>query len=126
MATNGYVQTNTEYDSYFFVRWNRTGTWNNQNSCGSTIYWEAGVYCGHSFQSNAIRLDEIVINGTEVFEGSTFSYLGVGEHILADGSLDIPHESDGTKIFQINIIQIMFFSFIWNFKKFNKKQTKYF
>lgn len=102
MAINGYMQTNTEYDSYFFVRWNRTGTWNNQNSCGSTIYWEAGVYCGHSFYSNAIRLDEIAINGTQVFGGATYSNLGVGEHVLASDYLDIRHNDDGTKSFWID------------------------
>lgn len=102
MATSGYVQTNTEYDSYFFVRWSRTGTWNNQNDCGSTIYWEGGVHCGHSFESNAIRLDEIVINGQQVFGGDTYSNLRVGDYVLASGTLNISHNNDGTKDFWIN------------------------
>lgn len=100
MAIEGQVNTNTEYDSYFWVYWeeNDRDIANNKTN----IYWSCGVTCGHDFKSNAIKMSAVTINGVQVYGGGTYSNFNEGEHRIAYGYLDIPHDSDGTKTFSIS------------------------
>lgn len=101
MATNGQINTNTEYESYFYVYWREDGSQDIANN-KTKIYWACGVYCGHSFQSNAIKMSAVSINGSQVYGGGTYSNFSVGDHNIASGYLDIPHNSDGSKTFSIS------------------------
>lgn len=102
MATSGKITTNTEYDSYFWVRWEMLGQdiQNNQTA----IRWYCGVTCGHNFQNNAIRMDPFTIDGRSVYGGGTYSNFATGEHQIATGDLWIGHDTDGTKTFIISKI----------------------
>ena len=57
MATTGQVNTNTTYDSYFWVYWAQYDRNVAENK--TTIYWSCGVTCGHSFYANAIKMSAI-------------------------------------------------------------------
>ena len=100
MATKGQIDTNTTYESFFWVYWQE----NEQDIANNTtkIYWSCGVTCGHSFYSNAIKMSAVTINGTKVYKGGTYSNFSKGEHRIAYGYLDIPHNSDGSKTFSIS------------------------
>lgn len=100
MATVGQVNTNTTYDSFFWVYWSQQSQDVAANK--TTIYWSCGVTCGHSFYSNAIEMSEVRINGTLVYSGGTYSNFSKGEHRIAYGYMDIPHNADGTKTFNIS------------------------
>lgn len=104
MAITGQVNTNEVTQSnggksYFWVYWeiNKTNVANNK----TTIYWSCGVYCGADFYKNAVKMNPVTINGTQVYGGGTYSYLDKGEHKFAYGYLDIYHNFDGTKQFTI-------------------------
>lgn len=100
MATSGQLNTNTTYDSYFWVRWSQASQ--DVASNKTRINWSCGVYCGHSFYSNAIKMSALSINGVQVYGGGTYSNYGVGDHTIANGTLDIAHNADGTKTFSIS------------------------
>lgn len=100
-VTSGQVNTNTTYDSYFWVKWSQKGTQDIANN-RTTINWSCGVYCGHSFYLNAIRMSAVTINGSQVYRGGTYSNYGVGNHTIASGTLVITHNSDGNKSFSIS------------------------
>lgn len=100
MATNGTIVTNTTYDSYFWVSWSQKGNQDITNN-ETTINWSVGVYCGHSFYSNAIRMSAVSINGTQVYGGGTYSNFSRGNHTITSGTLVIKHGSDGSKTFSI-------------------------
>lgn len=100
MATSGQINTNTTYDSYFWVYWSQSSQSIADNK--TTIYWSCGVYCGHNFYSNAIKMSAVTINGTQVYGGGTYSNYSKGSHTIASGYLDIPHNSDGSKSFAIS------------------------
>ena len=100
MATSGQLNTNTEYDSYFWVRWEQVSQ--NVASNKTTIKWACGVQCGHKFYYNAIKMSGFLINGVQVYSGGTYSNFYNGENKIAEGTLDIAHESDGTKTFKIS------------------------
>ena len=100
MATSGQINTNTTYDSYFWVKWSQDHQGIASNH--TTIFWECGVYCGHNFYSNAIKMSAITINGVQVYGGGKYSNFYVGEHQIAYGYLDIYHDSDGNKTFSIS------------------------
>lgn len=101
MATTGQVNTNTTYDSFFWVYWHQEGDQDIANN-KTRIYWSCGVTCGHSFYSNAIKMSEVWINGTKVYAGGTYSNFAPGEHRIANGHLDIYHDADGKKTFNIS------------------------
>ena len=101
MATSGQVNTNTTYDSYFWVKWEQDGDQDIANN-RTKIKWSCGVYCGHSFYSNAIRMSAVIINGIQVYGGGTYSNLAHVNATLASGSMWIDHNSDGTKTFSIS------------------------
>ena len=100
MATTGQVNTNTVYDSFFWVYWSQVS----QDVAGNKtrIYWSCGVTCGHSFYANAITMSAVTINGVQVYGGGTYSNFGKGEHRIANGHLDIQHEPNGAKTFSIS------------------------
>ena len=100
MATSGTVKTNTTYDSYFWVSWSQKGNQDIANN-ETTINWSVGVYCGHSFYSNAIRMSAVSINGTQVYGGGTYSNYSSGDHTIDSGTLVIKHGTDGSKTFSI-------------------------
>lgn len=100
MATSGQLNTNTTYDSYFWVKWEQVGNQDVANN-RTQIKWTCGVYCGHSFYSNAIKMSAVTINGTQVFDGGTYSNYSVGDHTIASDTMWISHSTDGTKTFSI-------------------------
>lgn len=101
MATSGQLNTNTTYDSYFWVKWSQSGNQDIANN-RTQIAWSCGVYCGHSFYSNAIRMSAVSINGTQVYGGGTYSNYSSGNHTIASGTLWINHNADGTKTFSVS------------------------
>ena len=101
MATSGTVKTNTTYDSYFWVKWSEKSQ--NIAANKTTISWSCGVYCGHSFYSNAIKWTKaLYINGVLVYSGGTYSNFAKGDHTIASGQLDIAHGTDGKKKFNVS------------------------
>lgn len=101
MATSGQINTNTEYDSYFWVKWEQVGNQDIPNN-RTQISWSCGVYCGHSFYSNAIKMSGVSINGVLVYSGGTYSNYAKGNHTIASGTLWINHNADGKKTFSIS------------------------
>lgn len=99
MATSGTVKTNTTYDSYFWVKWSQKSQSISTNK--TTISWSCGVYCGHTFYSNAIKISAITIAGKKVYSGGTFSNYDSGDHTIASGTLTLTHNSDGTRSFSV-------------------------
>lgn len=100
MATSVTIRTSVSYDSYFWVYWERSSTDIENNR--TKIYWSCGVYCGHEFYSNAIKMSAVTINGTKVYSGGTYSNFKVGDHKIASGYLNIAHNSDGSKTFSVS------------------------
>lgn len=101
MSTSGTLTTNTEYDSYFWVKWSQSGDQDIPNN-RTKIAWSCGVYCGHSFYSNAIKMSAFTINGVQVYGGGTYSNYSKGDHTIASGTMWINHSTDGTKTFSIS------------------------
>ena len=101
MATSGQLNTNTTYDSYFWVKWSQSGDQDAANN-RTLIAWSCGVYCGHSFYSNAIKMSAFSINGVQVYNGGTYSNYSKGTHTIASGTMWITHATDGTKTFSIS------------------------
>lgn len=101
MATSGQLNTNTTYDSYFWVKWEQTGDQDIPNN-RTKITWSCGVYCGHSFYLNAIKMSAVSINGTQVYGGGTYSNFSTGNHTIASDTMWIGHSADGTKTFSIS------------------------
>ena len=99
-STSGSVATNTTYDSYFWVNWSQSSQSVAENK--TYIDWSCGVYCGHSFYSNAIKMSAVSINGSKVYEGGTYSNFHKGNHTIASGSMSIDHNSDGSKTFWVS------------------------
>ena len=100
MANSGRIETGTLKNSKFYLNWQVAS----QNIAGNytTLNWQAGLNISNNdkWYSNAIKLNSVVINGTTVYGGGTFSNLTTnGDHQLASGSIDIPHDSDGNKYF---------------------------
>lgn len=94
------IVTNTTYESFFWVEWNQVS----QDIPGNKtkISWACGVSCGHSFYLNAIRMSAFTINGVQVYGGGTYSNFSNGNHTIASGTLDVGHNTDGTKTFSIS------------------------
>ena len=102
MATNGQVNTNTTYDSYFWVKWEQVGNQDIPNN-RTQIKWTCGLYSEHKFYSNAIKMSAFSINGTQVFSGGTYSnFTAEGNQTIASGTMWIAHNADGTKTFSIS------------------------
>lgn len=107
MATSGSFVTNTISKSYFYVSWSQTSQSVANNT--TSISWTAGIYTGTSsshdnFFSNAVKIYDIYINGTKVYAGGTWSNIKTGgNHDLASGTIDVPHNSDGAKSVDMSI-----------------------
>ena len=107
MATSGSITTNKISKSYFYVNWSQASQSIPNNT--TTINWTAGIYTGtssshDSFYSNAVKIYNVKINGSEVYSGGTWSNIKTGgNHNLASGTTTISHNSDGTKSFSISI-----------------------
>lgn len=100
MDTSGQLNTNTTYDSYFWVKWSQVSQDVATNK--TKINWSCGVDCGHNFYLNAIKMSAVSINGVKVYGGGTYSDYYKGSHTIASGTLDIDHNTDGTKTFSIS------------------------
>jgi hypothetical protein len=102
MATSGQVKTNTEYDSYFWVRWEQVENQDVANN-RTQIKWSCGLYSTHKFYSNAVKMSAFSINGTQVYSGGTYSnFTSEGSRQIASGTLWINHNADGKKTFSIS------------------------
>lgn len=101
MATNGQINTNTTYDSYFWVKWSQSGDQDITNN-RTLITWSCGVYCGHNFYNNAIKMSAVSINGVQVYGGGTYSNYSKGSHTIASGNMWINHNTNGSKTFSIS------------------------
>lgn len=101
MATSGQLNTNTTYDSYFWVKWEQVGNQDVANN-RTQIKWSCGVYCGHNFYTSAIKMSAVTINGTQVYGGGTYSNYYEGNHTIASNTMWINHTSNGTKTFSIS------------------------
>ena len=102
MATSGQVNTNTTYDSYFWVKWEQVGSQDIANN-RTQIKWSCGLYSTHKFYSNAIKMSAFSINGTQVYSGGTYSnFTSEGNQLIASGTLWISHDANGKKAFSIS------------------------
>ena len=102
MASSGGVTTYTIDDgTYFYCNWQQASqdTANNR----TLINYQYGVYCRYNYYSNAIRMDYVNINGSQVKGSETYSNLGQGTHQLGANSMWISHNADGNKTFNINL-----------------------
>ena len=103
-VTSGIVKSNTLYYSTFYVSWSRKSYSSANNQ--SVIDWEAGLITSNGvyWETNAVKINSVVINGTTVLSGKTYSNIsGNGTHPLASGSVTINHNSNGTKSFGVSI-----------------------
>jgi hypothetical protein len=102
MATSGQINTNTTYESYFWVKWEQVGNPDITNN-RTQIKWTCGLYSEHKFYSNAVRMSAFSINETQVFNGGTYSnFTAEGNQTIASGTMWINHNADGTKTFSIS------------------------
>ena len=102
MATSGTVKTNTKYGSYFWVKWEISGS---QDIAGNktTISWSCGLSPGEKYYTNAIKMGAVVINGQTVYSGGTYSDItDYKDRTFASGTLDISHNNDGSKTFTVS------------------------
>ena len=90
------IKTGVVYDSYFWVKWESGEQDVSANK--TTINWSCGVMPGHKFYSNAVKMSAVSIGGVTVYAGGTYSNItDYKEHTLASGTLEVSHESDGSK-----------------------------
>ena len=95
------IKTSTVYDSYFWVKWESGGQDVSANK--TTINWSCGVTPGHKFYSNAVKMSAVAINGVTVYAGGTYSNItDYKERTLASGTLEVSHESDGSKTLTVS------------------------
>lgn len=104
MATSGIVKTNVSYGSYFWVKWEIRGSQDIANN-RTTIAWSCGLHPEEQYYTNAVRMDAVTINGTEVYSGGTYSDItDYKDRTFDSGTLTIPHNSDGSKSFTISAV----------------------
>lgn len=102
MATSGYVYSGYIADSRFYVYWKQIA----QDISGNytTIEWTAGIENGDYWYSNALKINSIVINGSE--EASNLTYSNVttqGKVTLARGTVKVEHNDVGEGAISISI-----------------------
>ena len=103
--TDGIVYTGYARNSRFYVKWWRTGTWNDQNDCGSNIHWELHLQNGNKWYTNALGINVIEINGQQVYGSNKWSnYKTDGDYVLASGDLGVRHDNEGNKQITIRIL----------------------
>ena len=101
MATSGVISTNTKYDSYFWVKWEISGS---QSVAGNktAIHWSCGLTPGEQYYDNAIKMSAVSIAGVKVYDGGTYS--NITDHkdrTFASGTLELEHRADGTRSFTV-------------------------
>ena len=102
MATSGIVKTNVKYGSYFWVKWEISGSQDIANN-RTTIAWSCGLHPEEEYYTNAVKMNAVTINGTQVYSGGTYSDItDYQDRTFASGTLTIPHNSDGSKSFTIS------------------------
>lgn len=104
MATSGIVKTNVSYGSYFWVKWEISGSQDIANN-RTTIAWSCGLHPGEQYYTNAVKMYAVTINGTQVYGGGTYSNItDYQDRTFASGTLKIPHNSDGSGSFTISAV----------------------
>ena len=104
MATSGIVKTNVKYGSYFWVKWEISGSQDIANN-RTTITWSCGLHPEEQYYDNAVKMNAVTINGTKVYSGGTYSNItDYKDRTFASGTLTIPHNSDGSKSFTISAV----------------------
>ena len=104
MATSGTVKTNVKYGSYFWVKWEISGSQDIANN-RTTIAWSCGLHPDEQYYNNAVKMNAVTINGTKVYSGGTYSNItDYKDRTFASGTLTIPHNSDGSKNFTISAV----------------------
>lgn len=104
MATSGIVKTNVKYGSYFWVKWEISGSQDIANN-RTTIAWSCGLHPEEQYYTNAVKMNAVTINGTQVYSGGTYSDItDYKDRTFASGTLTIPHNSDGSKNFTISAV----------------------
>ena len=102
MSTSGIVKTNVKYGSYFWVKWEISGSQDIANN-RTTIAWSCGLHPEEEYYTNAVKMNAVTINGTQVYSGGTYSDItDYKDRTFASGTLTIPHNSDGSKSFTIS------------------------
>ena len=100
MATDAIIKTNVKYGSYFWVRWSVREQDTDRNR--TVILWSCGLHPEEQYYTNAIRMSAVVINGRTVYSGGTYSDItDYREETFASGTMEIDHESDGSKTFTV-------------------------
>ena len=101
-ATSGTLTTpnNTDGTSFYFY-WSRQSYSIADNK--STIYWQIGINAAYSYYSNGVKLGPTTVNGTVIHSGGTYSNISRGTHTMFEGTMDIPHNPDGTKSFSASL-----------------------
>ena len=101
MATDAIIKTNVKYGSYFWVQWSVREQDTARNK--TVILWSCGLHPEEQYYTNAIRMSAVVINGRTVYSGGTYSDItDYREETFASGTMEIDHESDGSKTFTVS------------------------
>ena len=106
MATSGSVRSGTAGSggaSYFLVEWSIPSGGQSITGNYTTINYTVKIVAGNYWYSNAIKIYSAYINGVLVKGAETYSNVSSTTKTIASGSLNIPHNSDGTKTFSISV-----------------------
>lgn len=101
-VTSGRVETGTLRNSKFYVTWQQKEQNIPENY--NDINWQAGLNNGDTWLSNAVKINNVVIDGETVSQGGTWSNITTkGDVQLLSGTKRIYHNNDGKKSFSISI-----------------------
>lgn len=101
-ATNGTLTTPANEDgTTFYFHWVRQSYSIADNK--STIYWQIGINAAYSYYDNAVKLGTTTVNGQVIHSGGTYSNISRGTHTMVEGTMDIYHNTDGTKSFSASL-----------------------
>lgn len=104
MAISGMVSTGAANRSYLWVKWNQSSQSTSENATYINYNWGVTVPSGYWWGSNAVKVNNIYINGTLVQSSRIYSNLnGPLDRVLGSGSFRIPHNEDGNKSFNVTI-----------------------
>ena len=101
MATSGVITTNTKYGSYFWVKWEISGSQSISDN-KTTIAWSCGLHPGEQYYNKAVKMSAVSIAGVQVYDGDTYSNItDYKDRTFASGTLELSHNADGTKSFTV-------------------------
>ena len=101
MATSGVITTNTKYGSYFWVKWEISGSQSISDN-KTTIAWSCGLHPGEQYYNKAVKMSAVSIDGVQVYDGDTYSNItDYKDRTFASGTLELSHNADGTKSFTV-------------------------